>query len=274
VIAAACQERLALPRIYNQTSFAVRDLALIDRTGRNVVALVVKGTYDVDERGNLAVAGEQDPVRLADEWLGEPGKSDLRVPSDLLDFKPSAEVLVIRPREPLDQTPLAGRKVAVEVGPVRFSARVQGRWPFGPLRPDEKPRARYAGTYDKTWAENRMPLLPADFDARYHQSAPPGQTATGHLAGDEPFKLSGLYGENDVRAGRLPGRAVIVAGNVRSNYFTQVAVLDTVFVWADQPRLTLVWRSVVKPQQKIAEVRNLFVYSARIQAARELYGAP
>ena len=45
---------------------------------------------------------------------------------------------------------------------------------FGPVGRHWEPRVRYAGTYDDRWTEDRMPLLPKDFDDRFHNAAPPG----------------------------------------------------------------------------------------------------
>ena len=46
---------------------------------------------------------------------------------------------------------------------------------FGPLGRHWQPRVAYAGTYDQKWLDEVCPFLPADFDERYFQAAPPDQ---------------------------------------------------------------------------------------------------
>jgi hypothetical protein len=46
---------------------------------------------------------------------------------------------------------------------------------FGPLARSWAPRAALAGTYDAAWRQTRAPLLPDDFQAVWHQCAPPDQ---------------------------------------------------------------------------------------------------
>ena len=63
-------------------------------------------------------------------------------------------------------------------------------------------------------------IAPTDFDPRFHQSAPADQLT--HLEGDEPVRAKDLYGIGLVEF-RLPGRSMVVSGNVRSRYFTERA---------------------------------------------------
>ena len=46
---------------------------------------------------------------------------------------------------------------------------------FGPIARHWLPRRAYAGTYDAAWLEERMPLLPTDFDERFFFAAPDDQ---------------------------------------------------------------------------------------------------
>src|SRR5262249_30230252 len=145
------------------------------------------------------------------------------------------------------------------------------KWEFGPLPRDQEPRRSLAGTYDEDWVKHRMPLLPEDFDLRYNQSARAVQITAGYLSGDEPFVISDLYATGRSIRGSLPGKAVVVATSVLSEYSTVVAALDTVLVSSDKPRLTLVWRHLIVPKQKIEEIGRTNVYLARLRSVRELY---
>jgi hypothetical protein len=195
----------------------------------------------------------------------------VRVPADLADFKPATEVLIIAPADQERRTP-RGSVIGLEVGPLRVAKSVSNQWPFGPVRRDQEPRKSRAGTYDEAWVRERMPLLPTNFDPRYHLAAPPDQVSPGYLAGDEPFLLERLYGDRTTVRGHLPGKGVVVSGNVRAHYFTELARLDTVMFWADAPKATLVWRHVIRPKNKLEEVRNVYADPIRLATARQLYG--
>lgn len=62
---------------------------------------------------------------------------------------------------------------------------------FGPIARSWVPRLGYAGTYDQQWMEQRMPLLPLDFDERFHQAAAPDLIYPGYIQGGEPVLVQG-----------------------------------------------------------------------------------
>jgi hypothetical protein len=114
---------------------------------------------------------------------------------------------------------------------------------FGFTSPDWRPRASFAGTYDSAWMENRMPLLPLDFDRRFFNAASPGLIAPGYLKGDEPVSIEGASRRGKISF-NLPGvlppecrvqltgrRDVLVETN-----------LDTVIINTDEDVLLLIWR--------------------------------
>jgi hypothetical protein len=51
---------------------------------------------------------------------------------------------------------------------------------FAPISEHWAPRRHHAGTYDEAWQRQRAPYLPADFDPRFFQLAPPDQIAPGY----------------------------------------------------------------------------------------------
>jgi hypothetical protein len=263
-----------LPTIHNQTPYAVQWIPLIDKEGANVLAVIAKGTFQFQEPGRLVPAAEQMPIQFKDEFTEAEGKGDLRIPSDLLDFKPATEVVVVRPAMDLEKSPLHGRKVSIVVGPIHLSTRVGNKWDFGLMRRDQKPRRGFAGTYDQKWVDDRMPLLPQDFDARFHLAAAKNQVVAGFLKGNELVQLTNLFEDGKILQAVLPGMALIVAAQSRYAFTTDVAKLDTVLVWTDVPHVTLIWRHCVRPRQKIEEVGHVFVYQTRLKTARELFGGP
>jgi hypothetical protein len=56
---------------------------------------------------------------------------------------------------------------------------------FSPVAPYWQPRARYGGTFDERWQQERFPLLPEDLDARYFNSAPEDQQLQSYQPGEE-----------------------------------------------------------------------------------------
>jgi hypothetical protein len=80
----------------NQTSFAAQPVPLVDREGRDVLAVVVKATFVVDRSGRAGLAEAPSPVRLADELLDpENPRSSLRFASDIALEKVGTDVVIV-----------------------------------------------------------------------------------------------------------------------------------------------------------------------------------
>ena len=235
-----------------------------------MVALV-KGTWALSPKRGLEPAHEQVVLQYQDTPSSSE-KDALRLTSDLCEGKPRTDVLVISPSDASRASEIQGSTVSVAVGTFRFAKKVNGNWPFGPLSRTAPSRLQFAGTYDETWQQQRMPLLPADFDLRYHQHAPADQLPPHALSGDEPLRVDGLHAQLEGLTFHLPGKAVLITGNIRKEYFSTLAQLDTVQLWSDQPWLTLVWRLPIRPRQKIEEIGTVSVHMIRVPTARELYG--
>jgi hypothetical protein len=262
-----------MPRFRNDTPVSAELVPMIDNSGRNVAVIIVKGTYDISTTGELGLASPQTAISFVDEYYDPPSNREIRTPSDLVHQKLSTDILLVR-SEPDSERQQRQRAFSVTVGPVRISARFGDKWEVGPLSRNQEPRRSFAGTYDENWVKQRMPLLPEDFDLRYNHSARADQNTTGYLSGDEPFAFTDLYAAGHSIRGSLPGKAVVVATSVLSVYYTAVAALDTVLVSSDKPRMTLVWRHLIVPKQKIEEIGQTNVYLARLRSVRELYELP
>jgi hypothetical protein len=263
-----------MPALNNQSACVVQGVPLISRKGENVYVVIIKGTYEFNAQHALMLSAEQEPILFVEEADEESSKGDVRIPSDLIDFKPATDVVILAPKAKLEETVFYGRRIEVIVGPVRVGGRVTNKWEFGPVRRDDRQRKRYAGTYDQSWIDNRMPLLPEDFDPRFNQVSPPARQVPGYLKGDERLKIVNVYGGSTDFESALPGRVPVVSGNVLSHYFTEIAVLDTVLIWSEKQRISLVWRHVIRPRQKIEEVCDVHVNLIRLRTARELYNKP
>jgi len=262
-----------VPSLKNASAIVASLVPFIDSDGRNVMVLIAKCSYRITLNG-LVSSPDQTPISFIDAHAGAGVTDDMLVPSDLVDFKPVGEVLVIRPSSESVARALSGKTVSVQVGALSFSAEARSPWPFGPLARAHKHRLRYAGTYDEAWQKNRMPLLPEDFDPLFNQTAPPTQRARGHFTGNERMTIKGLYGDGATVAFNLPDKAVLVSGNVRQAYFNATATLDTILVWSDTPTITLIWRRVIRPRQKNEEIGDVSLNLIRLHTAHEVFGAP
>ena len=127
---------------------------------------------------------------------------------------------------------------------------------FGFIGRDWQPRVKYAGTYDQKWMEERMPLLPLDFDERFHNAAHPDLIAKGFLKGDEVVEAIGC-----TKAGRLslglPGvrpQAEVVLGRERLGITMN---LCTVLLNTDASRLVLLWKGDVIIHKRLMQMTEI-----------------
>jgi len=80
--------------LVNLTDF-VADLSLrMDSDGREVLSVVVKGTFRLTDAPALTLAEEQSPLRAADVYHGDPAATSLAGASDMVMFKPATDILV------------------------------------------------------------------------------------------------------------------------------------------------------------------------------------
>jgi len=115
---------------------------------------------------------------------------------------------------------------------------------FGFTSPHWQPRAGFAGTYDKAWTKQRMPLLPTDFDRRFFNAAPQDQVAPGFLKADVAVEVINASPNGKISF-NLPGVSppqcrVELRG--RKDYLLETR-LDTVIINTDENLLFLIWRT-------------------------------
>ncbi len=140
---------------------------------------------------------------------------------------------------------------------------------FGFTAPNWEPRAKFGGTYDKKWTDERMPLLPLDFDYRYFNSASDGLIAREYFRGDESVLVENASPDRRL-AFRLPGfPPPVVNVELRgAQNFELETQLDTVIINADERLLLLLWRgklSLTRGMEDLAGVRVLAVGKSSIR---------
>lgn len=275
----------------NTTPFAALGYEQLHRDGEAMATVVVRGAFTFAADGTLDLAEDQALV-LADEYDGRPDETPLLRPSDLIPFKPAADVTVLAEAQaPAGQQAASSWLVGLRVdgrhahflrvfGPRAWNPQGNDRWVlgeaepvtrvpldyrlaaggvlvgdrareadprnpigagivhaeytprdapvpaprieaehepvtdpfvapqpqgFGPVAPAWAWRHGHAGTYDDAWLRERHPLLPADFDYRFHQTAHPALILPGHLRGDEQVELGRLVPGQEELAFALPG---------------------------------------------------------------------
>ncbi len=126
---------------------------------------------------------------------------------------------------------------------------------FGPIGRNWQPRVSYAGTYDQKWMEERMPLLPLDFDDRFHHAAPPDLVMPGFFRGGEWVDVVGCTPN-----GRVffqlpqfePQVRVLVAGQEQDITLP----CNTVTVDTNRMRLTLLWKGMLRVHRQVPRLQR------------------
>ncbi|HYO53652.1 DUF2169 domain-containing protein [Archangium sp.] len=118
---------------------------------------------------------------------------------------------------------------------------------FGPLARDWSPRAELVGTYDRKWEEERQPLVPEDFDERFHLCAPEDQQFSEHLRGGEPVVLLHLMPQETFQF-TLPRLWLAFRTFFGRRSVDHRARLHTVILEPDEQRLMMVWGTAVPCQ--------------------------
>jgi hypothetical protein len=129
---------------------------------------------------------------------------------------------------------------------------------FGPMGRGWPGRIEFAGTYDAAWSENVFPFLPADFDERYFQMAPPDQR-TDPPKGGEEVMLVNLTPGGKVNF-RLPATALPVTlfkGNAID--FDGPLHPDTLLFDPEHRRFSLVWRVSSRIHRTILDFTEAWV---------------
>lgn len=113
---------------------------------------------------------------------------------------------------------------------------------FGAIAPTWSPRVEWVGSYDARWREQRAPLLPEDFDARFFQVASSGLSFDPPLRGGEPVSLRGFDPDHELGF-TLPRVELELSACVRGSTQPLAATLDTVLLEPSDRRFEMTWRA-------------------------------
>jgi hypothetical protein len=123
---------------------------------------------------------------------------------------------------------------------------------------DWEPRRRYAGTYDARWEKERAPLVPMDFDERFHSAAAPSRVCQGYLVGGEPVRAVHVTPGGSL-AFALPRYQLTLAARLQGKELQSRPVLDTVVIEPDEQRLLLTWRASIPCTRKFLYLEHVTI---------------
>jgi hypothetical protein len=127
---------------------------------------------------------------------------------------------------------------------------------FAPISRHWIPRRDYAGTYDEAWIQTRMPLLPPDFDDRFHHAAPPDQVAPRYLVGGEKVEIVGCTTEGRLRF-TLPVHAPKLEARLRARVDHADMVLETVGFDTEARTMRLVYKGKIRVHGELPDLRYI-----------------
>ena len=122
-------------QLQNETPFKAAIAVLPDRTGIDTVYVTVKATVTL--RPRLALAAEQVPPTLADQYHGDPAASSLRAAADLHLGKPGTDVLLIGSARAPEGRAVARTLVAIAVAGRQKRIHVSGNRVWRNGRPSD-----------------------------------------------------------------------------------------------------------------------------------------
>jgi hypothetical protein len=135
----------------------------------------------------------------------------------------------------------------------------QAPWAFSAIGRHWSPRRDFAGTYDQVWQRDVFPLLPADFDERFHQCASVDQQVV-FPSGAEPVRLLNMVkGQPDLKF-NLP-RMPMQVSVLRKDYSSAapIAVVDTLFFETEKSRFSAVWRASLPLKRRLQEIDSVAI---------------
>ena len=129
---------------------------------------------------------------------------------------------------------------------------------LGAIGRNWQPRAKFAGTYDEHWREERAPFWPHDFDYQYFQAAPRDQQIP-YPAGGEEIVLRNLTpsGHLNFTVPRMVVPALFIPHRGPDRKVD--AVVDTIVIEPDRGRFTLTWRTTMPLQRDCFELKQVIV---------------
>lgn len=107
-----------------------------------------------------------------------------------------------------------------------------------------QPRLALAGTYDDDWQKKRHPYLPADFDFRYWNCAPPDQQIP-YPTLPLSVTLEGLSPDGKIQFSLPEHTAYVLLRLSNGLWLPQSMQIDTIDIDAERLEVTICWRALI-----------------------------
>ena len=145
---------------------------------------------------------------------------------------------------------------------------------FGFVPGNWSPRKEFVGTYDAQWKQDQFPLPPRDFDARYFLAAHADLRCAPYLRGDESVEVMGASPQGPWRFS-LPAISIALSVQFRTgNAKRRLAALDTLTLYPNENKLSMVWRHAIVCPERILDVKTVTAFPLRLSTLKRLSRAP
>ncbi len=130
-------------------------------------------------------------------------------------------------------------------------------------------RARFAGTFDQKWHDERRPLFPEDFDARFYNTVSQDQVFLPKLSGGEKISLYHLHPGAKTVTVSIPDKQYVCVMKIKGESRELPMEIDTILFEPDKSRFALTYRA---SSPVGADVRAINTIIYREGAGRALNG--
>lgn len=125
---------------------------------------------------------------------------------------------------------------------------------FGFVSGNWTPRMSLAGDFGKKWQEERMPLLPLDFDENFYNSASRGLVLDSFVRGGEKVEIRGAS-SNGLISFVLPGIRLEAVLSIGFLYESKDVNFDTVIIDTDRQEVNIIGRSSFTVHNRIYDIK-------------------
>ncbi|MGO8902365.1 MAG: DUF2169 domain-containing protein [Isosphaeraceae bacterium] len=140
----------------NRTPFAAERTWVRDQNGAEIWIVAVKGTFRIKPDGKVEMSDDQAPIERVPKYRGEPGKSSMLYESDLVQTKPTTDILLHGCAHAPNGKPASQVDVTLKVDDLTKTLRVFGdrTWKSGVLgvsMTSTEPFVQMPITYEKAF---------------------------------------------------------------------------------------------------------------------------
>lgn len=162
-------------------------------------------------------------------------------------------------RSPADLVGTRAPQIEHPAHPITTAADRPAPAGYGAIAAHWSPRRERAGTFDERWREERMPLMPADFDVRHYSVAHPALTLEDPLAPGDPVAALGLTPEG-VLSFEAPALRVVLWARFDGGPPVRVRPsIDTLLLEPGERRVEIVARQAFPIGRGLRVLRELGV---------------